>query len=350
MNASIAGLTFPPGHDQPLWTPESENGPSPLDRLRQRLILGNSILDLKTPPALVEGLLQQDSLALVYGPSGSGKTFVGLDLTLHLAHSAEWHGREVQGGPVLYVIAESPYSLAPRVRSWLTHHHLQTTGPVHWLPFAPNLLDRDDVALLIELASELDPVLIIIDTLARCMVGGDENSAKDMGLAVDALARLQHATESCVLPFHHTGKDPSAGARGSSALQAALDTEIEVRKSGDGFRLDVTKQRSGPDGTVGRFRLEPIGDSCVVAPLGDTVSDDPSWAIPMLESLDALDVGGGVSNGKWATATQLADRTFQRHVKPLLVLGLTANVGSPARPLYRLTPKGADTLRRHTAP
>jgi RecA-family ATPase len=49
-------------------------------------------------------------------------------------------------------------------------------------------------------------VLVVIDTLARCMVGADENSARDMGEAIDALDRLRRAAGSCVLPVHHMGK------------------------------------------------------------------------------------------------------------------------------------------------
>ena len=35
---------------------------------------------------------------------------------------------------------------------------------------------------------------VVFDTLARCMVGGDENTAKDCGLVVDVLNRLRNAS------------------------------------------------------------------------------------------------------------------------------------------------------------
>lgn len=48
----------------------------------------------------------------------------------------------------------------------------------------PQFLDGADVDALLEVIGELDtpPALIVVDTLARCMVGGDGNAAKGMGL------------------------------------------------------------------------------------------------------------------------------------------------------------------------
>src|SRR3546814_1418550 len=57
---------------------------------------------------------------------------------------------------------------------------------------------------------------------------GDENSAQDVGAFNAAVASLQEATGACVVVVHHSGKNKAAGARGSSALLGAIDTEIEI--------------------------------------------------------------------------------------------------------------------------
>jgi hypothetical protein len=57
---------------------------------------------------------------------------------------------------------------------------------------------------------------IILDTLARCMVGADEDSAKDCGIVVDALTRLLSHTpggRGVALGVHHAGKDGKNTAR-----------------------------------------------------------------------------------------------------------------------------------------
>jgi len=119
--------------------------------------------------------------------------------------------------------------------------------------------------------------LVVVDTLARVMSGGDENTTVDMSQFVGHCDDLRVATKSHVMVVHHSGKDTSKGARGSSALRAATDTEIEI-EAGDGFSTArVEKQRELEMGGEFCFRLgvvelgvnrrgKPV-TSCVVEPL-----------------------------------------------------------------------------------
>ena len=61
-----------------------------------------------------------------------------------------------------------------------------TSPPFAIVPKVVNLLDELDVERLFATLDSLvathgNPVLVIVDTLARSMVGGDANSAQDMG-------------------------------------------------------------------------------------------------------------------------------------------------------------------------
>jgi hypothetical protein len=122
--------------------------------------------------------------------------------------------------------------------------------------------DEDMVKLIatIRAASErLGGVgLVVIDTLARVMGGGDENTASDMGLLV------QHVDELCselglhVMLVHHSGKDVARGARGSSSLRAATATEIEVEPLEGMSVARVTKQRDLEIEGVFGFGLKSI--------------------------------------------------------------------------------------------
>jgi hypothetical protein len=71
------------------------------------------------------------------------------------------------------------------------------------------------------------PELIVVDTLARNM-DGNENDTRDMSKLIRAGDRLKTWYDSAVLWVHHTGKDEGRGMRGSSALRAALETEISI--------------------------------------------------------------------------------------------------------------------------
>ncbi len=76
--------------------------------------------------------------------------------------------------------------------------------------------------------------LIVVDTLARCFGGNDENDASDMRAFIEDCDVIKHKTVATLLVVHHSGKDDTKGARGSSAFRAALDDELNIRREGDG--------------------------------------------------------------------------------------------------------------------
>ena len=65
--------------------------PSP-DQTPFRIDTAESLLLLPDPEWLIDGIIQENSLALIYGPSGCGKSFLALDLAHHLALKRTWFG------------------------------------------------------------------------------------------------------------------------------------------------------------------------------------------------------------------------------------------------------------------
>lgn len=230
---------------------------------------------------LIKGVLQRASQAVLYGAPGEGKTFVALDLAYHVAAGREWMGHRVKPGLALYLAFEGVGGLGQRAAA-LTRHYGNADVPLYVQPADMNLRDkagRQELGAIIAALPE-KPVLIVIDTLARAMKGGDENSAQDMGALNDAVGALIAATGACVLLIHHSGKNKASGARGSSALLGAIDTEIQV----DGKCITATKQREVEMGDPVGFRLHRIllgidedGDestSCVIMPAAPPAGDD----------------------------------------------------------------------------
>ncbi len=214
------------------------------------------------PPALVENWLDRHGMSVVYGESNTGKSFFVLDLALHIALGREWRGHQVERGAVVYVAAESGGSMKKRVVAFREHHH---TGkqpiPFALVPCPVNLLDeKADTEALVDLmqsaAQRLGaaPALVVIDTLARALAGGDENSGRDMGGLIRNLDAIRDATRAHVLVVHHTGKDKARGARGHSSLRAATDTEIEIAN----WAARCTKQRDMEGGRELPFQLDPV--------------------------------------------------------------------------------------------
>jgi len=102
------------------------------------------------------------------------------------------------------------------------------------------------------------PSIIVIDTLAQSMMGGNENSGEDMGKVLGHCLRIHNATDALVLLIHHSGKDAAKGARGWSGLRAASDAEIEVLRDGKEHVATLTKLKGGEDGIEFPFHLTSV--------------------------------------------------------------------------------------------
>jgi hypothetical protein len=214
----------------------------------------------------VGDLLGADGLSSIYGGSNTGKTFFALDLALAIARGDEWCGRPVLRGIVLYAAGESHQSVLLRVAAYRLHHFAgeRPALPFATIPQSINLLDPaahvDAVVAIAKQAEsrwKLPTVLIVIDTLARAMAGGNENAPEVMGTAIQSADRLRELTKAHVTLIHHTGKNDN-GARGHSSLKAALDTEIEVTGLSGVRTAKVTKQRDLPIGAIFAFALKPL--------------------------------------------------------------------------------------------
>jgi len=248
------------------------------------------LLAQPSPGWLVRGVIPKQGLCVIYGQPGSGKSFLALDLSGALARGAPWFGARVTKSNVIYLAGEG--HLRNRLAAYLAQHGLSPDdlGPMRILQTTINLRDKtgDLFPLLIELqqtAAEIGPVaLVVIDTLAAAMGGGDENESTDMGAMVDAGRRIMGTLNCSTLYVHHSGKDETRGARGHSSLRGAVDAEIHVANI-DGVRsLTLTKIKEGADGKEFAFGLQTIDlgpstdpdaepnereTSCTIIPLTD---------------------------------------------------------------------------------
>lgn len=100
--------------------------------------------------------------------------------------------------------------------------------------------------------------IVVLDTYAQVMIGGDENSAVDGGTAITHCKGIHRGSGAMVILIHHSGKDSTKGARGWSGLRAAADVEIEVIRSNEHRAAKVTKLKDGEDGREYGFTLDPV--------------------------------------------------------------------------------------------
>ena len=229
--------------------------------------LGRSWIDVADDPPvewIADGLLPTAGLVVLAGDPNAGKSALAIDLALRAAHGLQWLGRDVTPCSTVYLSYEG--ALGARMRAWRQAHPAALTVDGNYLHVdedrRPNLTDPDALA---QLERVLDgaaaanggrpPSLLVIDTLARAIAGGDENDSGALGAALEAVAELQRRRSVTVLLLHHTRK-PQAGSnpkadgmhalRGSSALAGAADVVLLAVCGEDDVRtLRTAKVRDG---------------------------------------------------------------------------------------------------------
>ena len=228
------------------------------------------------PQELIEGMLIEGGMTVIYGDSNTGKSFLTLDMAAHVSLGLPWFGRRVRQGAVVYLAAESPRSIVDRARA--LGQHLKVNLDQLFIVNCPiDLFDANgDTTAVVDTIKEIEAkynvkvCMAVADTLARVIGAGDENKASDMGVLVQHIDLIRAALGIQFIVIHHTGKDAAKGARGSSALRAATDTEIEVSDKGEGRpkEFKVTKQRDLPG------KNEVMGFELVTMNLGIGVFDN----------------------------------------------------------------------------
>jgi KaiC/GvpD/RAD55 family RecA-like ATPase len=299
---------------------------------------------------LLEGMLPRGGLACLFGPAGVGKSFLAIDWAMSAAGDfGAWVGRKMVAGEVLYIAAEGYEGVRLRVEAWEKARQAGADA-LFMCPDAIDLLDDVELESFINaVRSKVPrPVLIVVDTLARSF-GGDENSARDMGLFIKAADRLRGETGATVLIVHHTGKMHEKGARGSSALQAAADTMLELSKDKNIIRLRCVKQKDAEPFEPLRFVIAKVGDSAVLNPAASRdngqLKDDQRWVLDVLAN-PRLSDGGALLSSELRKACGLEEKVLQRAVLNLVKRGFI-NVEGKAKSRsrrYTITFLGLDAL------
>lgn len=216
---------------------------------------------------LVKNLIPASGYGFLAGPSQGGKSFLALDWALKIAS-----GQDVlkfrlglHDCAVIYVASEGANGVRKRVKAWRNANRVSSCA-FELIGEAPDLRDTDDIGdLLAELraaSAELSARgqrlgLIVIDTLAASMPGGNENDGSDMSTLLANVQRIGKDLGAFVLIVSHTGKDEARGLRGWSGQFAGADMVVMLtREEGADLRVgEVKKQKDGEAGQRFAFSL-----------------------------------------------------------------------------------------------
>ncbi|WP_353268638.1 AAA family ATPase [Gemmatimonas sp.] len=222
----------------------------------------------KDVPCLVERLIPEAGLVVLWGTPGSGKTFVALDLAHRIAMGMPWRDRAVVASDVVYVAAEGASGLPARAQSWCEANDVENPTRMRYLT---QRLTLDVPAVRAELlaaiaATGVTPRLLVLDTLsANGPDGFNENATDHMKVAMDASRSVRDALGCTVLWVHHPGWTDDR-LRGARDLQGTVDIELKLSGGpGGGPRvMKVMKARDFAAGDTFPMHLEPFGASCVM--------------------------------------------------------------------------------------
>jgi hypothetical protein len=228
------------------------------------LIHASELKELPSPEWLIDKKLPRRGLGVVYGQPGSGKTFYLLDQLLTVA----------QTYPVIYAPTEGIYGLNNRLAALCDYRKLDL-GKLYIYKDPVQLMKPAYVKVFINRVRSIAPVLVAFDTLSGCMVGGDENAAKDMGLFVGGCQTVSRELD-CFVPVAHHMPRRGNNERGHSSLRGAADIMVAIQCKGHAVTVKCTKSKDCEPFATERYTLTPHLESMVLTPFGALNKDQLS--------------------------------------------------------------------------
>ena len=232
--------------------------------------------NLPDPEWIVHGYIPADAMTTLIGAPGSTKSFFALDIACCIAAGQDFNGESVKKGKVIYCVGEGLRGMKWRIEAWKMAHPdadleaLESNLII--LPRAVMLLDKTEAGMLLNTAESVNEEAplraFIIDTWARSLTGGDENSAQDVGIAINVCENIRAKTGASPIVIHHTGADGTR-ERGSTALRGATDTTIQMAHDEVSGIVSVTckKMKDGEPFKPVKYELKTYGHSIVLTPI-----------------------------------------------------------------------------------
>lgn len=225
------------------------------DRRRKPFESVEDVLNRPDFEWIVDELVPELSLGMIWAPPGALKSFVALDMACSLSTGSKVLGHfGAAKSKVAYISSEGGAGLKKRLAVWIGERgivpadlkDLKISSHSYYLE-----TEEEEDLLIDELKLAFagnTPDVIIIDTLARNFAG-DENSTKDMTRFTNKLADLIKHLRCIIILIHHCGKDVERGPRGNNSLVGAVDWHMQMSKpeAGDICTATVWKQKDGRD-------------------------------------------------------------------------------------------------------
>jgi putative DNA primase/helicase len=196
-------------------------------------------LSIKPREMLLDPILPEKGLAMLYAARGTGKTHVALGIAFAVATGGEFlRWRAPKPRQVLLIDGEMPAAaLQERLSSILASAPAAQSDPANLKIIAGDLIGAGGIGNLAaaDIQTELDEWLngidlLVLDNLSSLTAVIRDNDAESWGPIQEWLLKLRRRGIS-VLIVHHAGK--GGQQRGTSRREDVLDTSISLRRPAD---------------------------------------------------------------------------------------------------------------------
>lgn len=196
-------------------------------------------LPLPSVPFYIKDWLPKQGRLEIYGWPKAGKSFMCIQLARCIAGEIPFLEQPTQSGRVLYVQSELGAEVL-QMRLLSTGHSYRDV----WVgtTFSMKIDTPSGQRMLGSALNAVQPQVLILDPLYKQM-NGDENEAGEVRKITDFLDDMIEAYGMSVVLIHHAGKDLARGGRGSNALEAWVDSYLEIKrisKNGEPLRVRLT--------------------------------------------------------------------------------------------------------------
>jgi RecA-family ATPase len=202
------------------------------EKLKAALDNSINIVDaVNKPPQPIDFVLPalaRKTVGVLSAPGSTGKSMFAL-----MAAMAVAGGKEVANALGIETSLSEPETalvLAAEDPEEILIHRIHAIGcrilgkdlsRLHVTPLAGVHVDiREDYDVIGAYAKQLNPSLIIVDTLSCVLAGAAENDNAVMSKVITSLTDLAKQTESAVLILHHVSKDATLNGRARTAQAA----------------------------------------------------------------------------------------------------------------------------------
>jgi hypothetical protein len=288
--------------------------------LRPYLIHASDLENLPPVTWLIPGEIPERGLTMYFGPSGVGKSFVALDVALRLSQTI----------PVVYIAAEGEYGFAARVAAWCKHNKKQARAlKIYFFMNVVSLIDDKERTRFITLISRIAPRMIVVDTVAHCMLPGNENDTREMGMFVKGTKAMQKKFDCAALLVHHTNKGGKV-ERGNQSLRNACDVIARITDDDDIICFECSKSKDSSPFETRYLRLLPIEletypttPIVIAAEKAPQTKEDPLTRKQrkVLETLQMSAYEGGLTRSDLCELTEISNGSMGRILSALKKFG-----------------------------